>query len=117
MNPVVSKSEQNWAVVSHLIALSMLVGVPLGNIVGPLIVWLVKKNEGPFVDYHARESLNFQISITIYLLIAALLILVLIGWLLMAILIVADVILVIIAAMEASKGNRYRYPFTLRLIK
>ncbi len=112
-----SKQARNWGMLCHLIAFIMFLGVPLGNILGPLIVWLVKKNDHAFVDYHGKESLNFQISMTIYSVIAALLIIVLIGYLLLGLLLILNVILVIIASIKASEGELYEYPFTLRLVK
>jgi hypothetical protein len=117
MSALASKSARNWGMLCHLTAFSVFVGVPLGNILGPLIIWLVKKNEYAFVDYHGKESLNFQISMTIYYIIAAVLIIVLIGWLLLGVLVVLNIVLVIIASIKASDGELYEYPFTIRLIK
>jgi len=67
----------------HLTALLGIIGIPFGNIVGPLIIWLLKKNVYPFVNEQGKESLNFQISMTIYALAAALLILIKIGFFLL----------------------------------
>jgi hypothetical protein len=90
--------------------------VPFGNILGPLIVWLIKKSEIPSVDAHGKESLNFQISVLIYLAVSAVLVLVLVGVFLMMAIAIAAIVLVVIAAIKASNGELYRYPLTIRFI-
>jgi len=90
--------------------------VPFGNVVAPLIVYLMKKDESPFVADQSRESLNFQISLLIYALISGVLVVVLIGLLLLPIIWVVGVILTIIASVKAANGEAYRYPLTIRLI-
>jgi uncharacterized Tic20 family protein len=100
-----------------LSALLGLVLISFGHILGPLVVWLLKRNDDPFIDEQGKESLNFQISITIYVIIAAILCVILIGFVLLGILIIADVILIVVASVKASNGEGYRYPFTIRLIK
>lgn len=107
--------DRNWAVGAHVGALVGSV-FAFGQIVVPLVIWLVKKDESSFIGENARESLNFQISMTIYFLISGVLTLILIGFIFIAILAVLDVVCVIIAAVYASRGQSYRYPFTLRLI-
>jgi uncharacterized Tic20 family protein len=106
-----------WAMLAHLTALSGFIGIPFGHILGPLIVWLVKKDQFPLVDDQGKESLNFQISMTIYGIVAGILTLVFIGFILLGALIIADIVLVILASIEANKGTAYRYPLTIRLIK
>ncbi len=90
--------------------------VPLGNIWGPLVVWLIKKDESREVDLHGKESLNFQISATIYLVVAAILTIVLVGFLLMLGLVVFWLVVVIVASVRANSGELYRYPLTIRFI-
>ncbi len=107
----------NWAMLCHLLGLCVFTGIPLGNIIGPLVVWLIKGKEYKTVDNHGKESLNFQISITVYSFIAALLICVFIGWILLIILAIADIAFIIIASMKASEGKSYKYPYIFRLIK
>lgn len=109
------KQERTWGMLCHLSALAAFV-FPLGNIFGPLIVWLVKKDESPFVDDQGKESLNFQISFTIYCIFAAILTVIFIGFILLIALGVAFLILVIIAAVKANEGEEFRYPFTIRLV-
>lgn len=115
MNPPPAAPDRTWDVLCHVSALAGFV-VPFGNILGPLILWLVKKNELPSVDAHGKESLNFQISVTIYMAVAAVLMLVLIGFFLMIGLAIAAIVLVVIAAIKASNGELYRYPLTIRFI-
>ena len=111
-----TKEERNWGMLAHLLALAGYIIVPLGNVVAPLIVYLVKKDESPFVADQSRESLNFQISMSIYMLISSVLIIVLIGILLLPAAWVVGVILTIIASVKAANGEAYRYPLTIRLI-
>ncbi len=112
-----TNNSRNWNMLCHLSALVGLLGVPFGNILGPLVVWLLKKNEIPSVDPHGKESLNFQISMTIYMLISGLLIFIFIGIFLLIALAIIDLVLIIIASMKASEGTPYQYPFTIRFIK
>ena len=112
-----SSSVRTWTVLCHA---SALVGffVPwAGHILGPLIVWLAKRSDSPEIDEHGKESLNFQISMLIYNLIAGVLCLVLIGFVILGILHILNLVLVIVASIQASEGKLYRYPITIRLIK
>jgi uncharacterized Tic20 family protein len=102
----------------HLTALLAITGLPLGHIIGPLVVWLLKKKAYPFVNEQGKESLNFQISMTIYTLVAALFIVYIkIGTFPVFILVIVNFILVIIASMNAYNGGTFRYPLSIRLIK
>ena len=112
-----SSNTRTWTVLCHA---SALVGffVPwAGHILGPLIVWLAKRGDSPEIDAHGKESLNFQISMLIYSLIAGVLCLVLVGFVLLGILHILNLVLVIIASIQASEGKLYRYPISIRLIK
>jgi len=111
------KVERLWAMLCHLSALAMFVGIPFGNIIAPLVIWLVKKDELPLVDDQGREALNFQISITIYLIVAAISIIAMIGIVLVPAVMLLDLIMVIIAALKANEGVAYRYPLCIRLIQ
>ncbi len=112
-----SKDERMWGMFCHLAALAAFVGIPLGNILGPLIVWLIKRDEFPFVADQGKESLNFQISMSIYGLICIPLMFVVIGIFLLFALMIVDVVFIVIATMKANEGTLYRYPLTIRLIK
>src|SRR5215471_14148011 len=92
-----SNAAKQWAFFAHLSALIGYV-VPFGNLLGPLIIWQVKKNEMPFVDDQGKEALNFQITMTIALLVCCVLMLVLIGFLLALIVGLVDLVCMIIAA-------------------
>ena len=83
---------------------------------GPLVIWIVKKDQSSFVDYHGREYFNFLISYTIYGLVAGLLTFVLIGFLLLPIVGIAAFIFTIIAAIKAFEGKEYRFPFIFRIL-
>ncbi len=117
MAEAIDKKALNWGTACHLIALIGFIGIPFGNLIGPLVIWLSFKNTYPNVDVQGKESLNFQISMSIYGIVAAVLCLILIGFVLLAVLVVADFILVIIAAIRASNGEEYKYPFTIRFIR
>ena len=111
-----TKDERKWAMLSHVLSFSGLV-FPFGNILAPLIVWLLKREGLPLVDDQGKESLNFQISFTIYAVLSSFLVLILIGYVLLTILGLVWMVLVIIATIRANNGERYRYPLTIRLIK
>lgn len=110
-------SARNWAMLCHLSALLGYLGIPLGHIIGPLVVWLVKRSDSPFIDDQGRESLNFQISILIYVLVSLVLTLVFIGFVLLFALVIFHLVMTIVAAIRASGGQRYRYPLTIRLLQ
>jgi len=85
-----------------------------GHIVGPLIIWLAKRVDSPEIDAHGKESLNFQLSMLIYNVIAGILCLL---FAILFVLHILNVVLVIVASIQASEGKLYRYPISIRLIK
>ena len=103
--------------VRNMASFAGLTGIPLANILGPLFVWLMKRKESSFIDAHGKEALNFQISMTIYIIVSAILILVLVGILMLVGLLVFDIIVVIVAAVRANGGQEYRYPLAIRFVK
>ncbi len=111
-----SKDARLFGMLCHLLALSGFV-VPFGSIIGPLVMWLIKREEFPFVDDQGKEALNFGISVLIYAIVAGILTVIIIGIPLLIAIFVFWVVMVIIAAMKANAGIAYRYPLTLRLIK
>ncbi|MEM9445486.1 MAG: DUF4870 domain-containing protein [Verrucomicrobiota bacterium] len=113
---LVNKNEKTWGMACHLATLAGLI-IPFGNLIGPLVVWLLKKQEMPFVEDQGKEVLNFQITISIALVISAILTVVAIGFLLLPIVGLISIIFTIIGAIKANEGHSYRYPFALRLIK
>jgi uncharacterized Tic20 family protein len=112
-----SRDVRTWNVLCHATALAGFFVPWAGHILGPLIVWLAKRSDAPEIDEHGKESLNFQISMLIYNVIAGVLCLVLIGLIILPILHILNLVLVIIASIQASEGKFYRYPMTIRLIK
>jgi uncharacterized Tic20 family protein len=110
-----STDDRTWGMLAHL---SSLIAMTVGGMsfLGPLIVWLVKKDQSPFVADQAKEALNFQIACFIASLICVALAIVIIGFFLMPLVIIGNIVFSIIAAMEAYKGVAYRYPYTIRLI-
>jgi len=115
MQPL-TKDDRTWAVVAHLAGLAGYV-VPFGNIFGPLLVWLLKKDQSSFIDDQGKEAVNFQISLTIYVIVAIISIIIVVGIVLIPLLAVAGLIFMVIAAIKSNEGVRYRYPLTLRIIK
>jgi uncharacterized Tic20 family protein len=115
--PAVFSNVRTWNILCHA---SALLGVFFhfpGHLLGPLIVWLAKRDDSPEIDAHGKESLNFQISMLIYNVIAAVFCLVLIGFAFLAVLWVLNAVLVIVASIQASDGKFYRYPMTIRFIQ
>ena len=112
-----SRDVKTWNVLCHATALAGFFVPWAGHILGPLIIWLAKRGDSPEIDEHGRESLNFQISMLIYNVIAGVLCLVLIGFVILGILHILNLVLVIVASIQASEGKFYRYPLTIRLIK
>jgi uncharacterized Tic20 family protein len=113
--PLSEDEERKWAMFAHIGTFSSMI-VPLGNIIAPIVIWQMKKNESPFVVEQAKESLNFQISLMIYSIISILLCLIIIGFFLIFALVIFGLIIVIVAGVKANDGEHYRYPMTLRLI-
>lgn len=112
------KDARTWAMLVHLSSLiGLIVPIPFANIIAPLILYMIKKDDFPFVDDQGKESLNFQITVTLLVLLCIPLILLCIGIPLVILISLAWLILVIIASVQANDGKSYRYPLTLRLIK
>lgn len=101
---------------AHLSALAGYI-VPLGNIIGPLVVRMMKGPQSAFVDDQAKESLNFQITMTIAIIACIVAMFCVVGIFLLPIVGLLDLIFIIVGAVKANQGVAYRYPFALRLIK
>jgi len=113
-----------WNMLCHLSALAGYIGIPFGNIIGPVIVWQIKKNEIPSVDVHGKAAVNFQITATlaIFILVVAGFILhfICIGFLLFpvaGIVALLDLVFTIIAGIKANNGEDYKYPFSIDFVK
>ena len=108
---------RTWTVACHAASLLGFFVPAGGHILPPLIVWLMKRADSTEVDEHGKESLNFQFSMLIYSVIAGILMFVLIGFVLLPLLHVLNLVFVIIASLRASEGTLYRYPLTIRFLK
>lgn len=114
--PAKNDEEKRLASLAHIISLAGFL-VPFGNIVGPLVMFLVRKDDQKFLGAHAKESLNFQITWSIYYAIAGILVFVFIGFVILPVLAIIAIVLTIVAAVKAHEGGTYRYPATFRFIK
>ena len=109
--------ERTWGMLAHLSALAGLVLPLIGIVLGPLAVWLTRRDESEFVAAHAKEALNFNITVLLGAIACMLLMLVFVGFLLGTALFIYWLAMTLIAAIKASEGHLYRYPFSLRLVK
>jgi uncharacterized protein len=111
------RDARNWAIICHLSALVGLLGIPLLHILAPLFVWLFKRKDYPFVDDQGKEALNFQITMGLIGLLGWVLTLIFVGWVLLILLLAINFVFVLSAALKVNRGDAYRYPFNLRLIR
>ncbi len=110
-----NKNERMWAMFCHLSTFCGFI-IPFGNIIAPLVIWAIKRDEYELVADQGKEALNFQISMTIYFLVSVVLIFVVIGIPLIILLALFDIIMTIIAAIKSNEGETYRYPLAIRLV-
>ncbi len=113
---VVNKDDRTWAMLCHLSALAGFI-VPFGSVLGPLIIWLIKKDEMPIVDIHGKKALNFQITMAIAYFVCFLLIFAAVGLLLLPMVAIFSFVMVVIASVKANDGKEFNYPLSLNLIK
>ncbi len=111
----ISHDDKQMALFCHLSALSGFV-IPLGLIIGPIILWQINKDKSAYVDYHGKEALNFGISLLLYGIVAFLAVFIIVGFFLLFALGLFWLICVIIASIKANEGVYYRYPFCIRFI-
>jgi len=111
-----TENERTWGMLAHLSALAGLVIPLIGNVLGPLLVSIARADQSAFVAAHAKEALNFNISVSLAALVCTLLMLVFVGFLLGSALFIAWLVMTLIAAIKASEGAAYHYPFSLRLV-
>jgi uncharacterized Tic20 family protein len=113
-----SKDERMWAMFCHLAAfVGVMLPVPFGSVIGPLVVWMIKKDEYPLVADQGKEAVNFQISVAIYSVVSALLVFLLIGFFMLGALAIFGLVCVVMGAMKANEGESFRYPLCIRFIK
>lgn len=114
--PIKRTDENMWAMFCHLSAFAGYL-IPFGNIIGPLVIWLIKRDEYPMVNDQGKEALNFQISLTIYVLISLILALVVIGFMLLIAIGIFNIVMIIMASIKANEGMLFRYPLAIRFIQ
>jgi uncharacterized Tic20 family protein len=108
--PDITQDAKNMAMLCHLLAI-------FTGFLGPLIIWLIKKDDTPFVDDQGKEALNFQITVLIAIIISGFLFVLCIGPFVMMGVGITNLVFCILAAVKASKGEAYRYPVNIRFIK
>jgi uncharacterized Tic20 family protein len=111
-----NKDACTWAMLCHIFGLGGFLIPAIGSVIGPLIVWQIKKDLHPFVDRHGKEALNFQISMLIYALATIPLFFVCIGPFLLSAVAIVDIVFLVIASIKAANGEEYRYPITIRFV-
>jgi uncharacterized Tic20 family protein len=111
------REARNWAMGAHMIALVGLLGNGLGFLLGPLLLWLIKREDHPFIDEQGREAVNFQLTMLGAVLICIPLVFLGIGILLLPLIGLYDIVLTVIAGIKAANGEHWRYPLTLRLVE
>jgi len=115
-NRVLSETERNWSMLCHLSAFAGFF-FPFGGVIGPLICWLTKKDESSWVNVNGKASLNFQLSMLLYIVLAIPLCFIIIGIPIVILLGTLKVICVIIASIKAPKGELFRYPLVIPFIQ
>ncbi len=113
----IPREARQWATVCHIIALVGLLGNGIGFLLGPLIVWLLKREDHPFIDEQGKEAVNFQITMCIVAFLSGILAVILIGFAFLLVIAFFMTIFPIIAAIRANDGQHYRYPLSFRFIK
>lgn len=116
MDYAIDREDRMWATFCHLAGLLSLTGIPFAGLIGPLVIWLLKKDHSAFIDDQGREAVNFQISMGLYMLVAGFLVILLVGIPLLMGLVLAEIILILIACARSNEGGSYRYPLTLRFL-
>jgi hypothetical protein len=108
---------KNWLIALHLSPLAMFLSIPFANVIAPLIIWLIKKDVSPEIDRHGKAVLNFQITICLAALVAVLLFMVFIGFLLLPLIVIFNLVMIIMGTVDASKGQLREYPLSMRFLK
>jgi len=113
---IADKEQRTWAMLCHLSALAGFI-VPMGSVIGPLIVWLIKKEDMPLVAEHGRKALNFQITMLVAYIVCFILMIVAVGAILLPIVAIFSFVMVVIGAIKTNDGKPFSYPFSINLIK
>jgi uncharacterized protein len=115
-NKILSESERNWAMFCHLSAFAGFF-FPFGGIIGPLICWLSRKDESLWVYVNGRDSLNFELSILLYMVLAVPLCFIIIGIPIILVLGTLKVVCIIIASVKAARGEKFKYPLAIPFVQ
>ncbi|MCC6909914.1 MAG: DUF4870 domain-containing protein [Phycisphaerales bacterium] len=115
VEPNATDDDRLWATFIHLSGLAGYL-IPMASIIAPLVLWLIKKSQSPFLDDHGREALNFQISMVVWGLVAGVLCFVCIGVVLLPVVVIVQVVFSIVMAVRANRGEYVRYPITIRFL-
>lgn len=110
------KDARTWAMLCHLTAFSGYC-VPLGNVLVPLIIWAIKRDESPFIDDQGKESLNFQLGLSIAMVLTIPFFLILIGVFMLAAILLFQFVMIIVASVKSYEGETFRYPLTIRFFR
>jgi uncharacterized Tic20 family protein len=111
-----TQSERDWAMFCHLSALAGYF-FPFGGIIGPIICWISRKDESEWVDINGKSSLNFQISLLLYTVLAIPLCFIIIGIPIIVFLAILKIVCIIIASTRAAKGETFKYPVSIPFIQ
>ena len=112
----INNEEQNFSMFCHLSALAGYI-IPFGHIIGPLIIWSMKKDIYPEVNRQGKDALNFQISITLWFIVAAVMVLLVIGLFALIALWVLHLVMIVVASVKSNNGERFKYPLSIDFIK
>jgi len=113
----ITSSERTYATWMHLAGLSSYIGIPFGHVLIPLIMWAMKHRESAYINRQGREILNFQLTISFYLIFSYILVFILIGFLFVGLVVLLHIIATIMAAVKTYEGEEFRYPVTFRVIR
>lgn len=113
---ITDPDEKMWGMLTHLLAFAAFIGIPLGNVIGPLVIYLIKKDEYEFVAEQGKEVLNFQITWSIIFIISGLMIFIGIGFFLLIGFGIAWLVLVILGSVAANRGESYKYPLSINFL-
>ena len=113
----VSENERIYATWMHIAGLSMYIGVPFGHVLVPLILWALKHKESYYIDQQGRDVLNFQLTISFYMIFCFMLFSILIGYMFIVPVVLLHIIASVMGAMRTYRGKTFRYPVTFRIIR
>jgi uncharacterized protein len=111
-----TEPERNWAMFCHLSAFAGFF-FPLGGIIGPVVFWLARKDDSEWVDRNGKASLNFQLSMLLYTVLCIPLFFLIVGFFIVFVLVIFEIIAVVIASVRAANGHEFRYPISIPFIQ